>query len=105
VDELFSDAATSLAKYPKIGKTGKVSGTCELILHESYRLVYEIDRDKAWVPALVYTARMWPPVKGYPRNTMSRLLERTDAAYPLPPEERDWVDDSPVGREWLNDEG
>lgn len=63
MDELFSDAAASLAKHPKIGKTGKISGTRELILHESYHLVYEIDEDKVWVLALVHTARMWPPIK------------------------------------------
>ena len=63
MDELFSDAAARLAKHPKIGRTGKISGTRELIPHESYRLVYEIDVDTVWVLALVHTARQWPPVK------------------------------------------
>lgn len=62
MDELFSDAAARLAKHPKIGRTGKISGTRELIPHESYRLVYEIDGDTVWVLALVHTARQWPPV-------------------------------------------
>jgi hypothetical protein len=31
--------------------------------HESYRLVYEIDRDAVWVLALLHTSRQWPPVK------------------------------------------
>ena len=43
MDELFSDAAARLATHPKMGGTGKISGTRELIPHESYRLVYEID--------------------------------------------------------------
>ena len=34
----------------------------ELIPHESYRLVYEIERETVWVLALVHTARQWPPV-------------------------------------------
>jgi addiction module RelE/StbE family toxin len=63
MDELFSNAAAKLAAYPKAGKTGKISGTRELIPHESYRLVYEIDGDMVWVLALVHTARQWPPVK------------------------------------------
>jgi addiction module RelE/StbE family toxin len=43
MDELFSDAATTLAQHPQLGKAGKIPGTRELIPHESYRLVYEID--------------------------------------------------------------
>lgn len=62
MDELFSDAATRLAAHPKVGKTGKIAGTRELIPHESYRLVYEIDEDTVWVLTLVNTARQWPPV-------------------------------------------
>ncbi len=63
MDELFSDAATNLAAHPKMGSAGKIPGTRELIPHESYRLVYEIDADTVWVLALVHTARKWPPVK------------------------------------------
>lgn len=63
MDEVFTDAAARLSKHPKIGKTGKISGTRELLPHESYRLVYEIDGDKVWILALVHTARLWPPVK------------------------------------------
>ncbi|MFV0370905.1 MAG: type II toxin-antitoxin system RelE/ParE family toxin [Azonexus sp.] len=62
MDTLFSDAADRLAKHPKMGKTGKIPGTRELIPHESYRLVYEIDGDTAWVLALVHTARQYPPI-------------------------------------------
>jgi len=63
MDELFSDAAARLAAHPKMGKTGKIAGTRELIPHESYRLVYEIDGDPVWVLTLVNTAHQWPPVK------------------------------------------
>lgn len=63
MDALFSDAAARLAAHPKMGKTGKISGTCELIPHESYRLVVEIDGGKVWVLALMHTARQWPPVR------------------------------------------
>jgi len=59
----FGDAAARLATHPKIGKTGKISGTRELIPQENYRMVYEIDGCTVWVLALVHTARRWPPVK------------------------------------------
>ncbi|WP_245436510.1 type II toxin-antitoxin system RelE/ParE family toxin [Mesorhizobium tamadayense] len=43
MDHLFSDAAARLADFPKLGRTGKIPGTREMIPHESYRLVYEVE--------------------------------------------------------------
>lgn len=63
MDGLFSAAAARLATHPKMGRTGKIPGTRELVPHESYRLVYETDGSTVWVLALVHTARQWPPVK------------------------------------------
>ena len=64
MDELFSDAAARLAEHPKLGKPGKIPGTRELIPHDSYRLVYEIERETTvWVLVLVHTAMQWPPVR------------------------------------------
>lgn len=60
MDKLFSAAAAKLAEHPRLGKPGQVPDTRELIPHESYRLVYEIDNDTVWVLALVHTARLWP---------------------------------------------
>ncbi len=62
MDQVFSDAAAMLADQPRAGKAGQISGTRELIPHESYRLIYEIDDETVWVLALVHTARQWPPV-------------------------------------------
>ncbi len=64
MDELFSDAAARLADHPKLGRTGKIAGTRELIPHENYRLVYEIGGDAVWVLTLVHTSQQWPPVQG-----------------------------------------
>ena len=63
MDELFSDAAARLADHPKLGRPGKIPGTRELIPHENYRMVYEIDGETVWVLTLVHTARQWPPVQ------------------------------------------
>ena len=63
MDELFSEAVARLAEHPKLGTPGKIPGTRELIPHDSYRLVYEIERETTvWVLALVHTAMQWPPV-------------------------------------------
>ncbi len=61
MDEFFAEAAGRLAEYPQLGKTGLIPGTRELIPHESYRLVYEVQDNTVWILALVHTARMWPP--------------------------------------------
>ena len=63
MDELFSLAATRLIEHPKLGKAGKITGTRELVIHESYRFIYEIAPDTIWILTLVHTARQWPPVK------------------------------------------
>jgi len=63
MDALFSEAAARLADHPYLGKPGQVAGTRELLPHESYRLVYEIDGQTVWVLALVHTARLWPLVR------------------------------------------
>jgi toxin ParE1/3/4 len=63
LDQLFSEAAESLSSLPHRGRTGRSAGTHELIPHESYRLVYEIEAETVWVLALVHTARRWPPAR------------------------------------------
>lgn len=63
MDGLLSDAAARLGDHPKLGKPGKIQGTRELVVHESYRLVYEINGETVWVLTLVHTARQWPFVR------------------------------------------
>ncbi|MFH8133460.1 type II toxin-antitoxin system RelE/ParE family toxin [Pantoea osteomyelitidis] len=64
LDERFDTSAERLAKHPRLGVAGQIAGTCELIPHEHYRLVYELDevREIVWIVALIHTARCWPPV-------------------------------------------
>jgi addiction module RelE/StbE family toxin len=63
IDELFSKAVARLAEHPAMGKAGRIMGTRELIVHERYALIYEIDGGTVWILALVHTARQWPPVR------------------------------------------
>ena len=63
MDDLFSDSASRLAEHPKLGRPSKVVGTRELVVHEHYRLVYEISNDTVYILTLIHTARLWPPAK------------------------------------------
>lgn len=63
MDDLFSDSATRLAEHPKLDRPGKIVGTRELVVHEHYRLVYEISDDTVYLLTLIHTARLWPPAK------------------------------------------
>ncbi|MBV5291124.1 MAG: type II toxin-antitoxin system RelE/ParE family toxin [Curvibacter lanceolatus] len=60
MDEFFAQWADRLAEHPLLGKSGKIPDTRELIPHENYRLVYEVQSDTVWILALVHTARHWP---------------------------------------------
>ncbi|MFB9244426.1 type II toxin-antitoxin system RelE/ParE family toxin [Massilia antarctica] len=61
MDNLFSQAASKLAEFPLLGHAGKIRATLEFIVHESYRIVYEINGETLWILALVSTSRQWPP--------------------------------------------
>jgi toxin ParE1/3/4 len=66
MDRLFSEAADRLGKFPFVGRAGSISGTRELIPHENYRLVYQVDDDTVWILALIHTSRQWPPAEPAP---------------------------------------
>ena len=72
-------------------------GTRELVAHRNYILIYDTAGDVVRVLRLLHAARQWPP-----RSTMTELLAGAEDVYPLPPEETEWVDTPPVGREWPN---
>lgn len=61
IDELFVAAIARLKDLPLLGRPGAISGTRELIPHESYRIVYEVEGDTIWILMIVHTARSWPP--------------------------------------------
>lgn len=60
MEQLLTIAAERLVEHPMIGAPGVIPGTRELVVHENYRLVYEVEEDNVRVLALVHTARQWP---------------------------------------------
>ncbi len=61
MDELFGTAVDLLVEHPLMGRPGQIPATRELIPHENYRVVYEVQADTVWILAVVHTARLWPP--------------------------------------------
>ncbi|MDI7776287.1 type II toxin-antitoxin system RelE/ParE family toxin [Asticcacaulis sp. EMRT-3] len=62
MDDLFRRAAEGLLDFPQQGRPGSIAGTRELIPHEHYRLIYEIQSEEIRELALISTWRQWPPV-------------------------------------------
>ena len=62
MDDLFTDAADSLATFPTRAKPGRVSGTRELVVHRNYILVYGFDEgaDTLYIKAVLHASRQWP---------------------------------------------
>lgn len=65
LDEQFGVVSARLSEFPFLGKPGQVPGTREIVVHESYRMIYEVAEadDTVWVLGLVHTSRQWPPVR------------------------------------------
>lgn len=61
LDEQFATAAEHLRRHPGMGRTGRLAGTRELIVHPNYILVYAFRGDTVQMLAIVHTARQWPP--------------------------------------------
>ena len=63
IDQRFSDAAATLADWPRKGSPGRVPGTRELLAHEHYYVIHEIEpaTDMVYILALLHTSRQWPP--------------------------------------------
>jgi len=63
MDELIAAAVAQLKDFPLLGRPGAISGTREVIPHESYRIVYEVDETTVSILTIVHTARAWPPTQ------------------------------------------
>ena len=61
LDELFSEKACWLLDHPQIGRSGRLEGTRELVVHPSYVMIYDITPDSVRVLRILHGARQWPP--------------------------------------------
>ncbi|MDP2751230.1 MAG: type II toxin-antitoxin system RelE/ParE family toxin [Rhodocyclaceae bacterium] len=61
MDQLFSKAASRLIDHPKMGRSGRLTNTRELVVHRNYILIYDITDDTLRILRVMHVARQWPP--------------------------------------------
>lgn len=61
LDAALEDAAAKLSTFPRMGRQGKLPGTHEVTVERQYRLIYDISVEAIQIPAVIHTARRWPP--------------------------------------------
>ena len=60
LDERFSAAASGLSCHPYLGRSGRITGTRELVVHQNYILVYDVVGAGIRVLRVLHVARQWP---------------------------------------------
>lgn len=60
LDVLFEERSSRLTDHPNLGRPGRVKGTCELVVHQNYILVYDIAEDMVRILRVLHIARQWP---------------------------------------------
>lgn len=61
VSRIHEAATERLAKHPRMGKEGRVSGTRELVLVGTpYILVYLLQKNEIQIVAVLHSSRRWP---------------------------------------------
>lgn len=58
-EQIFSSVEQLLPDNPYLGRSGRIEGTREFIVHASYIVVYEIS-DDIEILTVRHTARLWP---------------------------------------------
>jgi toxin ParE1/3/4 len=54
-------AVSQLEEHPRIGRTGRVRGTYELVIHDlPYIVPYRIKRQEIHILSVYHTSRKWP---------------------------------------------
>jgi toxin ParE1/3/4 len=61
VDERIEESIERLLQFPEIGRTGRVSGTRELVISDTpYIAAYRIKDQEITVLRVLHGARLWP---------------------------------------------
>lgn len=58
--DMLMQKAAQLDQHPKLGRTGRVTGTRELVVHPNYILIYRIVGESVEVLRVKHAAQKWP---------------------------------------------
>jgi addiction module RelE/StbE family toxin len=54
--------ASSLPEHPRLYRTGRVSGTREMVVRSNYIVVYAEDSHALTILRVLHAAQQWPPI-------------------------------------------
>ncbi|WP_234824976.1 type II toxin-antitoxin system RelE/ParE family toxin [Cupriavidus necator] len=57
LEKRFNEAAARLQKFPELGTAGRSPSARELVAHEHYRLIYELNEGVIWIVGIAHTSR------------------------------------------------
>jgi len=60
-DALLSEKVAGLVDFPSLGRSGRVPGTRELVVHTNYILIYDLKASSVRALRVLHAARRWPP--------------------------------------------
>ena len=60
LDRLVAHRAGQLKDNPHLGRTGRVAGTRELIVHPNYLILYDVTADTVRILRILHAAMRWP---------------------------------------------
>ena len=56
----IKDKTNLLARFPAMGRSGRVPGTRELVVHENYVVPYRVKDGVVQILRIQHVARLWP---------------------------------------------
>jgi toxin ParE1/3/4 len=63
LDNLFAEATMRLLSHPDLGRSGRVTGTRELVVHPNYIVIYDVVENEIRVLRVLHAAMQWPARK------------------------------------------
>lgn len=61
--DLIEAKVSALAQYPQLGREGRKAMTRELVVHESYIVIYRVLPKKVEIIRIKHSAQQWPKVR------------------------------------------
>jgi addiction module RelE/StbE family toxin len=60
LDLRFEQSADRLLTYPELGRPGRLAASREMVVHQNYILVYEVDGETILILTILHAAQRWP---------------------------------------------